>query len=66
MGHELLMLAWATNDLWGRFDLLTHGHPNGRNRRISPVAARSGDGLLTIRFAELHHRAMQTGGLVSW
>jgi hypothetical protein len=27
---------------------------------------RSGDGLFTIRFADLHHRAMQTGGLLSW
>src|SRR5258708_27793817 len=35
-------------------------------RRILAVAARSGDGPFTIRFADLHHRAMQTGGLVSW
>jgi hypothetical protein len=39
---------------------------NGRNRRILAVDARSGDGPFTIQFADLHHRAMQTGGLVSW
>ena len=37
-----------------------------RYRRNLAVAARSGDRPLTIRFADLHHRAMQTGGLVSW
>ena len=35
------------------------GSANGRNRRILAVAARSGDGPFTIRFADLHHRAMQ-------
>jgi hypothetical protein len=39
---------------------------NGGNRRTLAVAARSGDGPFTIRFADLHHRVMQTGGLVSW
>jgi hypothetical protein len=29
-------------------------------------AARSGEGPFTIRFADLRHRAMQTGGLVNW
>jgi hypothetical protein len=45
---------------------LTRGAMNGRNRRNLAVAARSGDGPFTIRFPDLHHRAMQTGGLVTW
>ena len=35
-------------------------------RRNLAVAARSGDGPFTIRFADLHDRAMQTSGLLSW
>jgi hypothetical protein len=46
-----------------RFD---RGFTKDLNRRNLAVAARSGDGALTIRFADLHYRALQTGGLVSW
>src|SRR5258708_1475674 len=35
-------------------------------RRNFAVVARSTDGPFTIRVADLHHRAMQIGGLVSW
>src|SRR6266446_2781282 len=43
--------------------LLGRGAANGRFRRNLAVAARSGDGPFTIRFADLHDRAMQTSGL---
>jgi hypothetical protein len=39
---------------------------NGCFRRNLAVAARSGEGPFTIRFADLHDRAMQTSGLLSW
>jgi hypothetical protein len=38
-----------------RFSLL----PNGRYRRVPVVAACSGEGPFTIRFAALHHREVQ-------
>jgi hypothetical protein len=43
-----------------------HRSRNGWLRRNLAVAARSGDGPFTIRFADLHDRAMQTSGLLSW
>jgi hypothetical protein len=41
---------------------------NGRpyRERNLAVAARSGEGPFTIRFADLHDRAMQTSGWLSW
>jgi len=38
---------------------------NGRFRRYLVIPARSGKGPLTIRFADLRHRAVQTRGLLS-
>jgi hypothetical protein len=40
-------------------------HANGRNRRKLAVALRSGEGPLTIRFADFRHCAVQASGLVS-
>jgi hypothetical protein len=37
-----------------------------RFRHNLGVAARSSDGPFTIRFADLHRRAIQTVGLLSW
>jgi hypothetical protein len=43
----------------GRTLPLDLGTANGRIRRNLVVAAHSGEGLLTIRFADLRHRALQ-------
>lgn len=40
-------ICFGRRSALGRFDSLTRGHPNGRNRRISPVALRHGEGLIT-------------------
>jgi hypothetical protein len=38
---------------------------NGRNRRNLAVALRSGEGPLTVRFADFRHCAVQASGLLS-
>src|SRR5215831_21295468 len=50
----------------GRTLPLDFGPANGRFRRNLVVAASSGQGPLTIRFADLRHRAFANGGLLSY
>ena len=49
----------------GRLAPTDRGDANGRNRRNLAIAARSGEGPFTIRFADFRHRAVQAGGLLS-
>ena len=55
------IIRWRGREWRLRVDLtrLTREHLNGRNRRNLAVAARSGEGPFTIRFADFRHRAVQ-------
>jgi hypothetical protein len=45
--------------------LLDRGFENGRLRRNLAVAVPFGEGPFTTRFADLRHRAVKVGGLLS-
>jgi len=49
----------------GRLETAGRRRANGPSRRNLAVAARSGEGPLTILIADLRHCVVQTGGLLS-